>query len=154
MEGPVTYNFTLHLRALHTFGGVLERPLDTFFWDLTISGSWLLAHVWSGPKDYHFGTEGVLQRIQDSDNLILKATSHTSQEPWPCDGEDPWLSSKGNTMGVGKAVLGSHGPSSLVWSENDHFAGPLHILLAEKEGRIWFNIICFKLYQFERICSS
>ena len=32
----------------------------------------------------------------------------------------------------------------------DHVVGPLHILLAEKEGRIWFNIICLKLYQFER----
>ena len=29
-------------------------------------------------------------------------------------------------------------------------AGPLHILLAEKEGRIWFNIICLQIYQFER----
>ena len=33
----------------------------------------------------------------------------------------------------------------------DHVAGPLHILLAEKEGWIWFNIIYLKLYQFERI---
>ena len=33
----------------------------------------------------------------------------------------------------------------------DHLAGPLHILLAEKEGRIWFKVICLKLYQFERI---
>ena len=32
----------------------------------------------------------------------------------------------------------------------DHVAGPLHILLAKKEGRIWFNIICLKLYQYER----
>ena len=32
----------------------------------------------------------------------------------------------------------------------DHVAGPLHILLAEKEGRIWFNIICLQIYQFER----
>jgi hypothetical protein len=33
----------------------------------------------------------------------------------------------------------------------DHVAGPLHIFcLAEKEGRIWFSIICFQLYQFER----
>jgi hypothetical protein len=31
----------------------------------------------------------------------------------------------------------------------DHVAGPLHILMVGKEGRIWFNIICFKLYQFE-----
>ena len=33
----------------------------------------------------------------------------------------------------------------------DRVAGTLHILLAEKEGRIWFIIICLKLYQFERI---
>ena len=33
----------------------------------------------------------------------------------------------------------------------DHVAGPLHTLLAEKEGRIWFNVICLKLYQFTRI---
>ena len=33
----------------------------------------------------------------------------------------------------------------------DHVAGPLHILLAEKEDMIWFNIICLKLYQFKRI---
>ena len=32
----------------------------------------------------------------------------------------------------------------------DHVAGPLHILLGEKEGRIWFNIICLQIYQFER----
>ena len=29
-------------------------------------------------------------------------------------------------------------------------AGPLHILLAYKKGRIWVNILCLKLYQFER----
>jgi hypothetical protein len=34
--------------TLHEFGGVLGRPLDTFFWALTISWSWLLARVWSG----------------------------------------------------------------------------------------------------------
>ena len=32
-----------------------------------------------------------------------------------------------------------------------HVARPLHILLAEIEGRIWFNIVCLKLYQFKRI---
>jgi hypothetical protein len=31
------------------FGGVLGRPLDTFFWALTISWSRLLAHVWNDP---------------------------------------------------------------------------------------------------------
>jgi hypothetical protein len=29
--------------------GVLGQPLDTFFWALTVSSSWFLACVWSGP---------------------------------------------------------------------------------------------------------
>ena len=33
----------------------------------------------------------------------------------------------------------------------DHVAGSLRILLAKQEGRIWFNIICLKLYQPKRI---
>ena len=37
--------------TLYDVGGVLGRPLDTFFWALTISWSRLLARVWSGPKD-------------------------------------------------------------------------------------------------------
>jgi hypothetical protein len=41
--GPVT--------TLHDFGDVLGRPLDTFFWALTISWSRLLARVWSDPKE-------------------------------------------------------------------------------------------------------
>ena len=53
-------------------------------------------------------------------------------------------------MGVGKAVLCSHGPQAWCEVRMDHIAGPLHILLAEKEGRIWFDIICLKLYQCER----
>jgi hypothetical protein len=35
--------------TLHDFGGVLGRPLETFFWALTISWSRLLARVGSGP---------------------------------------------------------------------------------------------------------
>ena len=53
VEGMVTYDFTLHLRVCdHTadFGGVLGRPLGTFFWAPTISWSRLLACVWTGPK--------------------------------------------------------------------------------------------------------
>jgi hypothetical protein len=38
------------MTTLHDFGGVLGRPLDTFFWALTISWSRLLAPVWSGPS--------------------------------------------------------------------------------------------------------
>ena len=42
-EGPWSHYLILE--------GVLGRPLDTFFWALTISWwSRLLAHVWSGPK--------------------------------------------------------------------------------------------------------
>ena len=40
-SGPMT--------TLHDFGGVLGWPLDTFFWALPTSWSWLLARVWSGP---------------------------------------------------------------------------------------------------------
>ena len=40
------------MTTLHHFEGVLGKPLDTFFWALSISWSWLLAHVWSGPKCY------------------------------------------------------------------------------------------------------
>ena len=35
--------------TLHDFGSVLGRPLDTFFWALTLSWSRLLTCVWSGP---------------------------------------------------------------------------------------------------------
>ena len=43
-EGPITYDFTQHwgsITTLHDFGGDLVRPLDIFFWVLTISWSWL-----------------------------------------------------------------------------------------------------------------
>jgi hypothetical protein len=38
------------MTTLHDFGGVSGRPLDTFFWALTISWSWLVPCVWSGPN--------------------------------------------------------------------------------------------------------
>ena len=37
----------------HDFGGVLEQPLDTSFWSLTIFRSRHLARVWSGPNKLH-----------------------------------------------------------------------------------------------------
>ena len=58
--------------------------------------------------------------------------------------------SKGRTMGVGKAVLGSHGPSSILGSENGPWCGTIAYFVAGKEGRIWFDMICLKLYQLER----
>ena len=74
-----------------------------------------------------------------------------SQEPWPCNGEDPWLSSKGHTMCVGKAIICSLGPSRIVWSENGPCCGTIAYFVGGKEGRIWSNIICLKLYQLKRI---
>ena len=53
-------------------------------------------------------------------------------------------------MGVGKAVFGSHGPSSMVRSENGPYCGTITYFVGGKKGRIWFNIICLKLYQFQR----
>ena len=74
-----------------------------------------------------------------------------SQEPWrPCNGEDSWLS-KGHTMGVGKANLCSHGPSSIVSSENGPCCGTIAYFVGKKEGMIWFDKICLKLNQLKRI---
>ena len=42
--------------TLHDVGGVLGRPLDNFFWALTISWSQLLARVWSGPEPFWVNT--------------------------------------------------------------------------------------------------
>jgi hypothetical protein len=39
--------------TLHNFEGVLGRPLDTFFWTLTISLARLLACMWSDPQPCH-----------------------------------------------------------------------------------------------------
>ena len=39
-------------------------------------------------------------------------------------------------MGVGKDVLCSHGPSSIVWSENGPCRGTIAYLVGGKEGRI------------------
>ena len=46
VEGSVSYGGSK--TTLQDFGGVLGRPLDTFFWTLTISWSWLLARTWCG----------------------------------------------------------------------------------------------------------
>ena len=47
VEGLITYDFTLHLRIRDhtTLEDVLGRPLDAFFWALTIPWPRLLARV-------------------------------------------------------------------------------------------------------------
>jgi hypothetical protein len=85
-------------------------------------------------------------------NQGVRATSHMSQEPWPCNGEDPWLSSKGRTMSVGKAVIGSLGPSSIVWSENGPCCGTIAYFVGRKK-RGEFDLIYYvsKFINFKRI---
>ena len=82
-----------------------------------------------------------------------RATLHMSQELWDLVmARTLWLSSKGHTMGVGKAILCSQWPSSIVWSENGACCRAIaYFVGGKKEGRIWLNIKCLKLYQFERI---
>ena len=48
-------------------------------------------------------------------SMKSRSTSHMSEGLWPCNGEGCWLSSKGHTMGVGIAILCSHGSSRIVW---------------------------------------
>ena len=50
--------------TLFDLGGVLGRPLGTFFWALTIGWSWLLARVRSG--SYVFGPGNLLNVIKFS----------------------------------------------------------------------------------------
>ena len=53
-------------------------------------------------------------------------------------------------MGVGKVILGVHGPSSIVWSENGPCCGTIAHFAGGKRGEDLIHIICLKLYQFER----
>ena len=72
MTSHYTWGF---VTILHDFGGVLGRPLDTFFWALTISWSWLLGSCVKWPRDLslvekvetievHFTLEGEVLRVQ------------------------------------------------------------------------------------------
>ena len=112
MEGPVTYNFTLHLRVCdHT----------TWFWRClgTTFGHFLLGShhfkviclhscVWSGPK-------GSLHTREWRPVTILKVFSLLSQELWPWNCESPKEMSKSRPKHFLNHVV-CHGPSSVVWS--------------------------------------
>jgi len=72
---------------------------------------------------------------------LLRATCHTSQGPWPWNGEGPCLSSKGrSTMGIGKAILCRDGPSNIrVWSENGPCWGTTTYLIGGKCGATYLT---------------
>ena len=56
-QSLVTSHYTWgSVTTLHDFGGVLGQLLDTFFRDLTIPWSWLLACVWSRPSTKYLGS--------------------------------------------------------------------------------------------------
>ena len=85
VEGPVTRDFALHLRArAHTpwFWKCIGMAFGHFFWALTISRPRLLAHVCSGPQleDTRKG-----KRISRSgEGRCTNATLHSKLEgPWP-----------------------------------------------------------------------
>ena len=81
----------------------------------------------------------------------IRATSYTSQEPWPCNGEDPWFSSKGRTMGVGRVVLGSHGTSSIVWSESGPCCETIAYFVGGKGGE---DLVSYSMSQTLRIWEN
>jgi hypothetical protein len=70
------------MTTLHDFVGVLGRPLDAFFWALTISRSRLLTRVWSGPKSYSNG----FLRLKSWDLLTWMGVGtpcNSPKVPWP-----------------------------------------------------------------------
>ena len=84
-------------------------------------------------------------RKRTRSSLGFRATSHMSQEPWPCNyGEDPWLPSKGCTMGVGKVVLCSQGPSSIVWSSNGPCCSTIQYFV---DGKRWEDLVQYNMSQ-------
>ena len=56
-------------------------------------------------------------------------------------------------IGVGKAVLGGHGPSIIAWSANGPCCGTIAYFVGGERGWICFDIIYLKLYRFERTTS-
>ena len=68
--------------TLHDFGGVVGRPLDTFFWALTISWSRQLARVWSGPSAVHMSGDQPLCLAEWMKLLILCGTSSLHRRGW------------------------------------------------------------------------
>ncbi len=102
---------------------------------LTSGGICMVARIWWASNLEPFESQILIARhhlfyvLYDN----IRATSHTSQEPWPCNGEDPWLSSKGCTMGVGKVISCSHGPSTILWSENGQWCGVIAYFVGGKK---------------------
>ena len=76
------------MTMLHDFGGVLGQLLDTFYQALTISWSWLLARVWSGPnspdtRDTIFGPSGFAQSLKwEGMGLTYPTNLQSTKQGW------------------------------------------------------------------------
>ena len=57
------------MTALHDLGGALGRPLDTFFWALTLSWSRLLACVQSD-LEYHARWDGARHKKKLDEKML------------------------------------------------------------------------------------
>ena len=80
--------------TLNGFGGGLGRPLDTFFWALTISWSRFLAHVWSIPKGHstheieglwlmHFKIFLLVEKVETTQfHFALEGKGLRAQQKW------------------------------------------------------------------------
>ena len=89
---------------------------------------------------------------------MLRATSHTSQEPWPCNAEDPLTLIQRPYHGCWDSRLGSHGTSSIAWSGNGPCCGTIAYFVGGKRGEdlisynmsrtlpIWENYLVVSLF--------
>ena len=89
----------------------------------------------------------------------LRATIYMSQGPWPCNGGYPWLSSKGCTMGVEKAIMCHHGPSNIVWHENGPCWGTISYFTGKKGGQPYLTcyispLYFLSFYFYQSFCSG
>ena len=80
MSSHYTWGF---VTTWHDYGGVLGWPLDTFFWDLTISLSQLLARVWSGPNSLIFFllSKNKITEGQQANAKIIKNQEEEKMRP-------------------------------------------------------------------------
>ena len=116
--------------CFHSFG--VYSSLDSSNMSVKLLQSWTSTGYFSNST-----TSFVTNRWFFPSSVLVITNGHFTHEPravtaWPYNGDDPWLSSKGHTMGVGKAVLCSHGPSNIVWSENGPCFGTITYFVGRK----------------------
>jgi hypothetical protein len=122
-EGPVTYDFTPHSRVRdHTTWCWRCVGTTAFGHFLLGSQNFIVTALGSCVKWPLVGPEGTFElglprtRRSFGMRVKLRATSHTSQEPWPTNYESPKESVQRPSQDTSKIMYCGRGPSSLVWS--------------------------------------